>query len=85
MATNFKKGDQVEQILPAPITGSVAGFGLCQETGDVSMRVVYTDADGVEHERFFKAEEIKVIPPEPAAEEPAAAGEDEPTKEQTPA
>jgi hypothetical protein len=54
----FKKGDAVKQVLPAPVVGTVEGFGLCQETGEVTMRVVSVDADGAAHERYFKQDEL---------------------------
>lgn len=54
----FKKGDAVAQVLPAPIVGTVDGFSLCQETGEVMPKVVWSDADGVQHERYFREDEL---------------------------
>ena len=58
---SFKKGDKVSQVLSAPIEGEVAGFALCQETGEVHVKVEYKDADGNVHERHFKQDELTVI------------------------
>lgn len=66
--SDIKKGDTVAQILPAPIKGTVTGFGLCQETGDVSVKVEYTDAAGATHERFFKKSEVSPVAEEKVAE-----------------
>jgi len=57
----FNKGDAVVQILPAPISGVVGGFDVDQETGDVLVRVDWMDADGHEHQKFFKADEIEAV------------------------
>lgn len=54
----FKKGDAVVQVLPTPIAGTVDGFALCQESGDIQVKVVWSDADGVQHERFFNEDEV---------------------------
>lgn len=61
MAFKFKKGDPVSQVVAAPIVGNVAGFDLDQETGDVSVKVEWTDADGVEHSRFFTEAELQAV------------------------
>lgn len=65
MSMNFKKGDKVVQVMPEPIIGTVEGFGLCQETGAVSMRVSFTGPDGEMHERFFKGSEVALVNDEP--------------------
>ena len=54
----YKKGDHVTQALPTPITGTVTGFALCQETGAVHLKVEYIDADGVTHSRHFLESEL---------------------------
>lgn len=59
MSCKFKKGDQVTQILPTPIVGKVSGFDLCQETGEVTVKVEYADPDGSIHVRNFKQTEIE--------------------------
>ena len=43
---SFKKGDSVIQVLPAPIKGTVDGFALDQDTGEVKVLVSYTDSEG---------------------------------------
>ncbi len=57
--TSFTKGQAVTQIIPAPITGTVAGFSLDQENGEVIVLVEYTDTDGNDHSRYFRQDEIK--------------------------
>lgn len=57
---SFKKGDAVTQILPAPISGVVAGFSLDQDTGEVLVLVNSVDADGIENTRYFKQSEVQV-------------------------
>ena len=59
----FKKGDKVEQVLPAPITGTVAGFDVDQETGDVLVRIEWTAEDGGSHARHFHPEQLKAAVP----------------------
>lgn len=58
MITKFTKGDEVVQILPAPITGTVAGFDVDQETGARLVRVEWADADGHAHAKYFREDEI---------------------------
>lgn len=59
----FKAGDQVRQILPAPIVGVVAEVTIDPNEGDRLFKVVWPDADGdgVEESRFFKEEEIELF------------------------
>jgi hypothetical protein len=54
------KGTQVQQILPAPITGTVERYDVDQETGEIQYLVRWTDETG-EHEKFFKEGEIEAI------------------------
>jgi hypothetical protein len=56
--TAFTKGQSVKQVLPAPIEGTVAGFSLDQENGEVLVLVEYTDADNQTHSRYFKQSEL---------------------------
>lgn len=58
---SFKKGDTVIQILQAPIEGTVAGFSLDQDTGEVKVLVAYKDANGDSHQRYFKASELNEV------------------------
>lgn len=55
----FAKGKKVTQILPPPIQGTVDGFSIDQESGEVTVRVSYEDADGNQHERYFKESELQ--------------------------
>ena len=57
--TNFVQGEAVTQILPAPISGTVLGFGFDPNTGNVSVLVGYTDSDGSEQQRYFQQNELK--------------------------
>lgn len=54
----FKKGDKVTQVLPEPISGEVDSFSVDQETGDVQIKVVWVDNEGITHERFFVESEL---------------------------
>lgn len=65
----MKRGDQVQQILPAPFTGSISHFSIDQETGAKLVHVV--DNDGVG--RFFKEDDLQVLPAEPAPDAADAA------------
>jgi len=54
----FTKGQTVTQVLPAPISGEVAGFSLDQENGEVLVLVSYKDADGESQTRYFKQSDL---------------------------
>ena len=54
----FNKGQKVVQVLPAPIEGTVTGFALDQENGEVIVQVTSVDADGEEHTRYFRQSEV---------------------------
>ena len=58
----FKKGDKVVQVQAAPITGTVSGFSLCQETGAVHVLVDYVDEAGEAHTRHFLQEQVSAVP-----------------------
>lgn len=58
----FAKGQKVTQVLPAPISGEVAGFAVDQQTGALQVQVKWTDAEGHDHARFFSASELQVTP-----------------------
>lgn len=60
MAT-FKKGDQVRQITPAPIVGTVVAFQADQETGDVQLCVEYQE-NGETRQRFFTQDQVEAAP-----------------------
>lgn len=59
----FKKGDTVRQIMPAPIVGTVQRYDVDQETGDVQILVVWPDADGDGHEesRYFREDQLEAV------------------------
>lgn len=56
----FTKGQEVVQVV-TPIKGVVTGFQVDQETGDLLVKVEWTNADGSTGERFFKADEITSV------------------------
>jgi hypothetical protein len=58
---NFKKGDQVRQIVPAPIVGNVTGFTADQETGVLQICVEFQE-NGETRTRYFDAEQIEAVP-----------------------
>jgi hypothetical protein len=62
MSVKFKNGDDVRQILPAPITGKVVRFVFDETSGNISYIVQNIDSDGVAHERAFSAEDLEAIP-----------------------
>jgi hypothetical protein len=60
---NFKKGDQVRQIVPAPIVGNVSGFHADQETGALQVCVEFQEG-GETRTRYFDAAQIETVPAE---------------------
>lgn len=54
----FIQGQDVVQIVAAPIAGKVLKFAFDENTGDRTVLVGYTDADGSEQQRYFKEDEI---------------------------
>lgn len=61
----FNKGQNVTQIVPAPITGTVAGFSLDQENGEVLVLVNFTNEAGEEQTRYFQQSQLAVTPTAP--------------------
>jgi hypothetical protein len=61
MASPFKAGDAVRQVVPAPIEGTVDSVTIDPTTGDRLFKVVWgdTDGDGVEESRYFREDEIE--------------------------
>ncbi len=59
MAVKFTNGQQVRQVMPAPIEGIVSRFVFDETTGDISYVVSSTDADGTVHERVFAGENLE--------------------------
>lgn len=62
-AVTPKKGDTVRQIMPKPVEGTVTEYNVCQNTGVVSVKVEWPDADGDGHpeSRYFTLAEIEVV------------------------
>lgn len=59
---NFVQGEAVTQVLPSPIQGTVLGFGFDPNTGNVTVLVGYTAADGSEQQRYFNQNELEPTP-----------------------
>jgi len=58
----FTQGQEVTQIVPAPIQGTIAGFGFDPNTGNVTILVSYTDADGNEQQSYFQQSQFEATP-----------------------
>ncbi len=58
MAAKFKIGQAVQQILPAPVAGTVKRFVLDEATGEI-IYIIGWVADGVEQETAFNESQIK--------------------------
>lgn len=63
MTVKIKKGDTVRQIMPAPVVGVVTEYNVCQETGDVQVKVEWPDqdGDGIAESRFFRIDQIEKV------------------------
>jgi hypothetical protein len=66
MAFAFKKGAKVRQVIPAAIEGTVEGFHADNETGDLQVLVVFTDATGELRTRYFEQHEVEAVEAAPA-------------------
>lgn len=55
----FSKGLEVQQLV-APIKGTVSGYAVDQETGDLQVLVTWTDEEG-EHSRYFTEDQLQAI------------------------
>ena len=62
MAAKFQNGDNVVQVVPAPIAGKVVRFAFDENTGVIQYIVAWVDADGVTHEKAFNADELNAAP-----------------------
>ena len=54
------KGTPVRQVI-TPIEGTVAGFEVDQETGQLQYNVEWVDADGNVQNTYFKEGDIAVL------------------------
>lgn len=57
MAVKFAAGTAVQQVLPAPIAGTVKRFVLDEATGDI----IYVIEDASGHESTFKEENLEAV------------------------
>jgi len=57
----FTKGQEVSQIIQAPIVGTVDKFAFDESTGEIIFLVSYKDAEGVDQMRYFKETEIAAV------------------------
>jgi hypothetical protein len=66
----FKQGMKVRQVLPKPEEGFITDIGIDRVDGERLFLVAWTDADGTEHNGWYKETEIEVSPEdaEPAPE-----------------
>lgn len=55
----FRKGDKVRQIMPAPVEGTIVGFSVDQETGDVQVQLAWTDEHGNAQGTFLFEHELE--------------------------
>jgi len=54
----FTQGQEVSQIIAAPITGIIEKFAFDENTGEIVFLVSYKDVDGEDQQRYFKETEI---------------------------
>lgn len=59
MATMFKKGDVVKLAIVTP-QGPVQSLRM-DEDGNVQYLISWTDADGVEHQRWFDEAQLTAV------------------------
>lgn len=63
MASRFKRGDKIRQIMPPPIRGRVDDFAVDRATGDVMIHISYetTEPGGVAvtHSRYFSEDQLE--------------------------
>ena len=59
--TTFTKGQEVSQIISAPIVGTVEKFAFDENTGERTVLVSFKDADGNDQVRYFKETEIAAV------------------------
>jgi type II secretory pathway component PulL len=57
----FTQGQEVSQVITAPITGTVEKFSFDENTGEIVVLVSYKDADGNDQQRYFKETEIAAV------------------------
>ena len=59
MAQAFKRGDTVKQVSPI-IDGQVVTLAIIDD--EVQYLVSWTSTDGESHQKYFKEDEIELIP-----------------------
>lgn len=57
----FIKGQEVSQLITAPIVGTVEKFSFDENTGEILVLVSYKDVDGEDQMRYFKESEIAEV------------------------
>lgn len=57
----FTQGQEVSQIVTAPIVGTVEKFAFDENTGEIIFLVSYKDVDGEDQTRYFKETEITAV------------------------
>jgi len=61
MATRFKVGQLVRQIMPAPIEGTVSSFKFDEVGGEIHVHVAVAAEDGTLHDRSFREDQLEII------------------------
>lgn len=56
MPVKFKRGEQVRQIMPAPLQGEITAIDIVED--EVGYLVTQADGSG----RWFKEQEIEAVP-----------------------
>ena len=64
MATKFKKGDKVRQVMSKPIEGTVIGMAVDEEGGNVNVHVGWKAADGHLHGVYLTEDQLEAVPTE---------------------
>ena len=59
--TTFTKGQEVSQIISAPIVGVVEKFAFDENTGERTVLVAFKDENGDDQKRYFKETEIAAV------------------------
>ena len=61
MAVKFKKGEAIQQVITSQIKGTVAGFHVDPETGELQFLVEYTNENGEPASRYFNEDQIEPL------------------------
>jgi len=59
MASKFKVGQKVRQVMPDPVEGTVTRFVMDEKTGDIIVMFAAPGSDGQMHERALKEDHLQ--------------------------